>query len=292
MWVIFALSSALADSFKPLFGKKSMQSVSPAFVGWAQWAIGVAVLLPLFIVEAAVEGSFFFSSDFWPILLLNVVLNIGSTLLYWKAIQQTDLSLFLPIVLSATPLFLLITSPLMLYDAPSVWGFIGVITTVVGVYIINLEHRERGFWAPLLEIGRNRGLKYGVVVAGVWSITSNLDSMLVDASSPITYITIMYIAMTLVLLPVAWHRRARQPWRGSSTALALIGTGIASAFAHLYQMLAIVEGMVPYVLTLKRTSVLFAILWAVLFLKEKKFRQRFAGGLIIVAGAVIVIVLG
>lgn len=287
IWVVFALLSGLADSFKPLFGKKSAREASLAVVGWAQWSFGLLLLLPVFFVAK----DFSHESSFWLILLVNGALNVMATILYWRAIQKTDLSLVLPVVLSATPLFLLVTSPVMLGETPSALGFVGVVIAVMGIYITNLARRNEGFWAPLLDLLTNRGLQLAIAVAGIWSITSNLDRVLIQTSSPVFYMTLMHVLMGVLLFPFVANDNTRRRLSKATIAM-LIGTGVFSALALLLHMLALTGGMVPYVLTLKRTSVLFGIAWGTLFFREQHFRQRFVGGLIVLLGVATIILWG
>ncbi|MEN9341982.1 MAG: hypothetical protein RIQ54_238 [Candidatus Parcubacteria bacterium] len=286
LWIFFALFSGVADSFKPLFGKKSLGDMSFVVVGWAQWFFGLFVLLPIFFWRVQVPAPYF-----WWVLVLNGVLNVCATILYWHVIKTTDISRVLPVVLSATPIFLLVTSPLMLGEIPNKFGLLGVLVAAIGIYMVNFEKRSRGLWAPLIDIFVDDGLRSSLLIAVIWSVTSNLDQVLVQASSPVFYITLMHALMVFFLIPF-FVRQGINTQLFCKNFWILAATGFASAFALLFQMIALSGGIVPYVLALKRTSVLFGIIWGAVFFKEQHFKQRFWGGLIVLAGVVLISILG
>ena len=58
------------------------------------------------------------------------------------------------------------------------------------------------------------------------------------------------------------------------------------------QFAAFELAIVPYVISVKRTSAIFSVLWGKQFFKEEEFKSRFIGAIIVVAGLVIIKLFG
>src|SRR2546430_12978278 len=107
LWPLFALLTAVCESLKDVSGKKSLRDADEYVVAWALGAFALPVLLPALLFS----GVPVIGPDFWIVLIADGTLNALAALLYIKAIKYSDLSITVPLV-TFTPLFLLITSPL------------------------------------------------------------------------------------------------------------------------------------------------------------------------------------
>ncbi len=67
--------------------------------------------------------------------------------------------------------------------------------------------------------------------------------------------------------------------------LFLIGAGVATTLASLFQFKALKDGHAPAVSSIDRSSIIFTVLLASFFLKEKLTWQTFVGAGLIIAGA-------
>ena len=59
-----------------------------------------------------------------------------------------------------------------------------------------------------------------------------------------------------------------------------------------FQFTAFEMAIVPYVISVKRTSALFSVLWGRRFFGEGEFKNRLVGAIIVVAGLVIIKLFG
>lgn len=83
----------------------------------------------------------------------------------------------------------------------------------------------------------------------------------------------LHMFMAAALVPVMLHRRRGQRLLPDGlTGLFLIG--IAGGLGSIGQMTAISLTLVPYVIAIKRTSILMSSLWGHLRLSEAGLRQR------------------
>lgn len=285
MWFALALLTALFESGKDLFGKKGLQQHADEYVvAWAWRLLALPFLLPLlWIFEVRWPGPVF-----WPALLAGGGLNILTAILYMKAIKASDLSLTVPLV-TFTPLFLLVTSPLMLDETPGPAGMVGVILIVAGSYLLNIKERRRGLLAPLKALLGEPGPRLMLAVALIWSVTANIDKIGVQASTPLTWAIAVNAFIAVGMLPlVLWRWRVGRASRALPWA-ALLPVGLCGGLTTLCQMTAISLTLVPYVIAVKRLSILFSSLAGHLFFGEKGLRERLSGSLLMLAGVVLII---
>ena len=285
MWIFYIVCSAFLDSLKVLLGKKGTNRLDHTAVAWSQWVFALFLLIPLLIISKPTSPS----SSFWSILVLSGVCNTISTMLFWRTVSQSDISLVLPLA-SSFPILLLITSPILTHEFPSAIGIIGIMTTIIGAYFLNLSKRVKGAWEPLKHIFTDPGLRPILIVMILWSIASNLDKIAVQQSSPLFYITCLHIFVAALLSPILISKKQLPIVIKSAGRLAPIGLASGSSLA--LQMLALTGAIVPYVLTVKRVNVFFTILWGSIFLHEKQTRERLVGALVMVTGIVLVTLFG
>ncbi len=190
-----------------------------------------------------------------------------------------------------TPLFLLLTSPLLLGESPSPLGMAGVLLIVLGSYLLNIHHRSRGYLAPFRALLSEPGPRLMLLVALLWSITANVDKIGLQHSSPMFYGFAINAFLALALLPLAL-RRLRLTGQGLRADFGnLLAIGGAGGLTIVCQMAALNLAIVPYVIAIKRTSTIMSVLWGALLFKEANLRERLLGTVVMVGG-VLLIVLG
>lgn len=280
-WIFLALLAALLESLKDLASKASLRTISPQLAGLAASAVPIPLLLTLLLSSSswpAIDSRFFFA------LTLSGSLNILGMFQFMRALQESDLSLTIPFI-AFTPIFLLVTSPLMVGDIPTPRDVAGIACIVGGAYLLHLHSIHRGWLAPFQAIWDQPGPRRMLFVALIYSFTSNFDKMGVQHSSPLLW----SLAIT-TLMAVGFVGLLRYgPWSGTPppqgrTLLVLLMIGLCQGLVLLVQNHALLSGPVPSVIALKRTSILFAVIWGILFLRESHSRERVAGAFLIITG--------
>jgi drug/metabolite transporter (DMT)-like permease len=290
VWLVLAILTAFFESLKDVKSKQSLVYLDEYWVTWATQVIAVICLLPMLWTK----GIPTIQPGFWPALLVGGSLNVVAFLLYIQAIKAADLSLTVPLI-ALTPLFMLVTSPIIVGEFPGPMDAIGVVMIVIGSYILNLQPRNhdtpRDFWAPLRSLLANPGCRKMLMVAGMWSITANLDKVGVANSSPFFWSVALFAFVAAGITPILIWRR-----RSSSVSLPQIWphwqllalTGAFSAAAIGFQMVAITLAPVTQVIAVKRMSSLISILFGYFLFGEKNIRSRLTGGIVMIAGVVVI----
>jgi uncharacterized membrane protein len=284
MWVVFSLLTAFFQSIVAAFGKRGTQQVDPLLVAWSQNFFSLFILLPLSIVMHAFQQV---NTTFIIALSLSASLYTITSILFFKTLKESPISLTLPI-LSFVPIFTLITSPLILREYPSMLGMTGIVVTVIGSYILNLSKRVDGLFEPLLSIVKEKGSRRMLIIASIWSITSNVDKLAIVNANPFIYPLYLNTTITLFLTCVLLLKRTSFVVILKKAHL-LAPVGITTGVLSVCQTIAFSMTIVPNVVAVKRISALFGILWGKWFFNEENLRERFFGAAIMVVGVVIIV---
>jgi len=278
MWFVFAFLTASFETLKDIVSKRTVADVSEYMVAWS-W---IFFALPFLLLVVVVQGIPPLGEGFWPVLALAGSINSISFTLYVKAIKHSDLSVTVPMI-AFTPMFMLVTSPLILGERPGLLGSIGIVLIVVGSYVLNLKERNRGLLGPYRALLRERGPKIMLLVAFIWSVAGNLDKVGVNNSGPVFWILSVHsVTAGILTLVMLWHTRDYRDIVRNIRPFTMIG--FCSAMAAISQMTAITMTLVPYVISVKRTSIVMSVLSGHIIFKEKGLVERLSGVAIMIAG--------
>ncbi|MFO8078264.1 MAG: EamA family transporter, partial [Thermoplasmatota archaeon] len=275
IWIVFAFLTAFFESIKDVLSKKSLKEIDEYVVAWSLWFFSIPFLvLVLFIV-----GIPKIDSSFWLFLFLGGVCNVFATIFYMKSIKLADLSISVPL-LAFSPLFLLFTSPLLVGEFPNQYGLIGVLLIVLGSYMLNIKKRSKGIIEPFRALIKEKGPRFMLLVAVIWSISANIDKIGVKNSTPFFWITMMAVFVSLSLFPIVIFRFPKNRKKTKNWITTLFPIGLIYGLTILNQMIAINLTLVSYVISIKRTSTILVVIWGYLIFKEKNIKNRIAGAVI------------
>lgn len=283
LWLLFAFLTALFESLKDVTSKRGLQRFDEYVIAASLILFQLPFLLPLyFVIEIPELGD-----QFWHALIIGSILNLVAITLYIKAIKLSDLSITVPII-NFTPLFLLLTSPVILGEYPSPLGLTGILLIVTGSYVLNIRSRNKGFLGPVWALFSEPGPRYMIVTAFIWSITANIDKIGVQNSSPVFWT----IADTIVLgtgMALMMYIRSRDRIKEIPRNLKLLlPIGFFGAMTFLTQMIAISMTLVAYVISIKRLSTAMSVMWGHVLFNEQGIKERLAGVIIMIAGVVLI----
>lgn len=283
MWVLFASLNPLAEGFRSLFVKRASKTIDPLIISWGNYIVPVLVFTPLlFFIDLK------FNQLFWLALTGTGFLNVIAVILYMRAISEADISSVLP-MLSFTPLFLLLTSPILVGEFPNTMGLIGILFVVTGSYLLNLSQRKNGLLAPIKKLISNKGTRYMLIVSFIWSISANLDKISIQNSSIYQHIIFMnvfiFLSLTLVLLSLR-RFKVKEIQKGKSK---LLTVSSFTACAFFFHMNALSLTLVAYVVAMKRMSGVISVFLGHFFLKEPNIKERLLGSVVMFTGVLLIV---
>ena len=243
------------------------------------------------LLMLATEGIPTLGTDFGLALLVGGSLNILAFTLYTRAIKIADLSLTVPLV-TLTPLFLLVTSPVIIGEWPTGLDAVGVMFLIVGSYMLNLNPSDGFTLAPLRALMLNPGSRMMMAVAFLWSITSNFDKVGTLNSSPLFWGMSLFATIAVGMVPFILKRvwqKGMGPALGGLWTQAKFVTlaGTFQAIGISLQFTALTMAPVAQVVAVKRMSALISVGFGYALFGETGLRERLLGAAIMVSGVVI-----
>ncbi|MBE9127173.1 MULTISPECIES: EamA family transporter [unclassified Coleofasciculus] len=286
VWFILAALTAVFESLKDVTSKHGLKKIDDYIVSWSLMIFSLPLLLPLlfFIEIPSINESF------WLALMIGGSLNVISMILYIKALKLSDLSITVPLI-TFTPLFLLITSPIIVGEYPTLSDAMGMILIVAGSYLLNIKEKNKGYLAPFKAILEARGAQLMLLVAFIWSITSNFDKIGVQNSSPTFWAIANYSFIAAGILPIMLYKSHRHLNQIPANLISLVPIGLFQGAAVLFQMQAIDRTLVAHVISVKRMSALISVWLAYLIFKERGIKERAAGAATMIIGVLLITLL-
>lgn len=222
---------------------------------------------------------------FWLWVLGLVPLEITAMLLYMKAIRDHPLSLTLP-YLSFTPVFVILTGYLLLGERIDHVGAAGILLVVAGAWLLNQKHASLQDWrtwgTPLTAIFFEPGSRMMLGAALLYSFTSAMGKGAIRHLDPGQFGAFYFLLLgviTLLLFSLPQPRILVRVWRRPRAVLAVSALNAAMVYTH---FLALQQVEVAYMIAVKRTSLLFGILFGALIFHERGLAVHvLAGGLML-----------
>jgi phosphonate utilization associated putative membrane protein len=234
--------------------------------------VGSVVALPLVLVvgwPGAVA---------WPYILTSVVVHIGYYIALTGAYKHGDLGLTYPLMRGTAPLLVALSAATLLGETLSPLSWAGVMGVCCGVLALGLSRHA---------LDSPRAVGFALANAVVIAVYTVVDALGVRASgNALQYVVALFVLDGWPFALIVFLRRgsavalpyaqARWPVAALAAAASLGSYGIA--------LWAMTQAPVATVAALRETSVLFAALLGVWFLKEAFNLRRAAGTAAIVAG--------
>jgi uncharacterized membrane protein len=261
-WFVLSLACAYFMSTSELFSKLLMRDNDEWTIGCGMVLMSLPFLVPLLIGR----DSFPLSRNLILVVAIAIPFEILAYYIYLSAIRIAPLSLSVP-YLSFTPVFAILTAAILLQEGISFQGFLGILMVTVGAYVLNIERFVHHPLAPFKAIFKSAGSRRMLMVALIWSLTA-----------------------TVPMLAIAGRRIKRRAatvnLKGRNSIWLSLG-GLVMALATMTHYHAIKLAPVSYMISVKRTSLIFSVLYGGLIFKEEHIRLRLLGTSIMLSGAVV-----
>lgn len=282
MWLFLGLASGFLHALQSMVSKKALEGANQYLVAFAYSAFSLPFLLTSLVWLDLAPTNF----AFWWSNTATAVLNVIALIILMKALKIGELSLTIPF-LAFTPIFLILTSSLMLGELPNSVGILGITTIVGGAYLLEMK-KNGGILGPWKAFKSNKAAQLVLLVAFIYAISSNLDKIAVQNSNPITKLIIGQLIMVSIFIPLI-HFKSSQKLREVKYYFKYFWPiGLLVALVLLAQMTALTLTMVSYVISLKRTSAFFSVILGFMVFKEKNIKPRLIGSALMVAGVLLI----
>ena len=213
----------------------------------------------------------------WPFIAMSLVLHIGYYTALAGAYQHGDLGLTYPLMRGTAPLLVALSATFTLGETLSPLSWVGVLGISAGVLTLGLS--AHAFAAP-------KAVQFALANAVIIAAYTVVDALGVRAGgNAIQYVATLFLLDGWPFALIVFVRRRTEvlPYVRKRWPLALLGA-IASLGAYGIALWAMTRAPVATVAALRETSVLFAALLGVWFLKEVFTTRRLIGTCAIVGG--------
>lgn len=241
-----------------------------AIVFWA----GVVALPFLIFVDSPARES-------WPFLAISNIVHMVYYVALASAYRTGNLSFAYPLIRGSAPLIVALGSVFIFHDSLSLLSWTGIMMVCTGVLTIALRTGLPGSWNTI---------GWSLLCATTIAIYSLADGQGARQSQSVAgYGAWMYVLEATVFLS-GMTLSGRGPklagyvvahWRST-----LMG-GVMSAVAYGISLWAMTKAPVALVSATRETSVLFATLIGVWFLRERLSWRQWSGAIVVVLGTVL-----
>jgi len=231
--------------------------------------------LPFLFLPAFIQGFHPVSGRFFVYIVLVVIANGFGFMFYSKAIKNTDVSIAVP-VMSLSPLVVVMFSWILMREMPPLKGILGMLIIGMGLAALSIGHTG----VPSKSFFKNKGVRFALLTVLIWGISANLDKMALKYSQPLVYPFISCAGISVFCSFLTSPRRIFD----KKYFLLFLGLGFVNAGLFLSHMLALNTGYVSYIIAVKRSGMLIAVLLGWLFFKEKSPGLKLLASIFIIAG--------
>jgi len=213
----------------------------------------------------------------WPFIAASIVIHIGYYVALAGAYRHGDLGLTYPLMRGSAPLLVALSASVTLGETLSPLAWIGVLGVSAGVLILGLT--KHAFDAP-------RAVQFALVNAVIIASYTVVDALGVRAAGgALPYVATLFLidGWPFALIVFARRKWAVGPYIRKRWPIGL-GGAAASIGSYAVALWAMTQAPVATVAALRETSVLFAALFGVWFLKEVFTLRRAVGTCVIVSG--------
>lgn len=286
MWIILAFLAALFQALFDALNKKylSYNNDNEIVLCFGTFLVSSILLLPL--------ALFNIPTSYDPKILILIpiagILDSLAILCYMKSIKTGALGDVIPLQIS-TPIFALLTAPLLLNESLTIPGILGVILVVFGAYCLNIKSNNKSFLAPFKQLAFSKESRYMLTTAILWSITTCFHKIGMQSTNTFFWIFFVRFPLFVFFYIYAIRKISRNPFsliKDNFSKFTLLGF-INAAIAFLYYI-SIYLGVVVYAMAIKRTSVIISIALGAILYHEINFKQHLVGAVIMLLGCIFV----
>ncbi|OGZ34027.1 MAG: hypothetical protein A3I88_02585 [Candidatus Portnoybacteria bacterium RIFCSPLOWO2_12_FULL_39_9] len=284
--MLLAFFAGLSYSARDAFSKRALKNLDEYVTAWALRFFALPLIIVLLFSFEMPEVK----PAFWWWLVIVTIIDIIIMVIFMKAVKISDLSLVIPI-LAFTPLFILIISPFWIHELPNIYGIIGIVLVVIGAYILNIKEKNKGWLFPLKALLINKGLRLMFFASFLMAITTIIDRVAIENSSPIFYLIFIHLLYVLMFLPIVLYRlkgKIKSTFIFKNIKL-MLPVGLSSGFFLLFHMLAIPLTYVSYVSAIEKLSIIISVIFGYFIFKERNIKGRLTGAVIMVLGILFII---
>ncbi len=291
MWVFYSFLTAILQTVRDVVGKKASKNVDEYLMTFGIQFFGLLIMIP-FVIFTGIPDI---KPQFWIAVIGGMITIPLGNILYMRAVKLSPISLVVPL-LAFTPIFTALLAVFSEGKFPNWLGWVGITLVVIGLYSLRLDREvmKKGLFTPFTKIKDEPGSLAMLGTTVVWSIGANLSKLLVvNSGSPIfSAFTGVLIGSVTMFLIIAWREKFKlastfKKVKDNILDLSMLGGGVTLSNLAMYAALA--QGFTPYVISIKRTNMVFSSIAGKFFFKEELSKNKVFGIILMFVGLISII---
>jgi len=282
-WFLLALGSALFQVLRNMVMKTLGHALDETINVWGRFTF----ILPFAAVPLFVTGIPVLKDGWLAACLIFAVCQFTGTQFLALALKEAEISL-VTALWKLSVVILVVWGFLALGETPSTLGLLGVLVSVAGVYLINVERARVSLWSPLVALVTNRAQRFTVGAALFYAPSVVYIKKLALLSNPSFAVFMGYVACSALITPVALWRSSRHFAQIGRHWWSFLALGAFAAISTQLGTTAYTLTVSAYVEAVKQLEVLIAVAIGWLVFKEgARIRTIWLGCTVMMAGLIL-----
>lgn len=288
MWQLLAFTSALFSAFAAVTEKKALLKSDPLLFSLVLSALTLVFTVPfLFYIDLhSIEPTTIM------VLFGKSILGAFAFLMVMNGLKHLEISSSLPLLV-LTPAVVAIVAFLILDEPLSGRDILGMLLLLAGTYVLQLKKGSK-LLEPFRFAKQNKAYLFIIAAILLFTTTSVLDKALLSTYKlqPEAFLPLQQLFYTLVFIIVFLFRRKNKEIIKTQLLYSWKWILLVAVLAVVYRyshILAVKEGPVALVLSIKRTSVFFATIIGGQIFHEQNLLRKSIAVAVMIAGAIFVI---
>jgi drug/metabolite transporter (DMT)-like permease len=279
---LLAILTGLFFGLQGTYGKVLGKRFSPAMLTWATFAFAAPFIFLLLVYRGLPHIVW---ADFLWSTTVSFVVNVVAWNLFFRALSLSPLYLTMPFT-ALTPLFVVPVAFVILGELPGVNGLIGIILIITGAY--GLHFKSGDLLKPFKSLFREKGTRYMLIVAIIWTISATVEKVAILSSSPEFYGLAIHLLLAAAYSPYVYKKGNLEDVRTHAPKLAVLG--LISTAVVICQFTALKYLYVSYVIAFKRAGVIVSVLLGYILFGEERIVKNLSFTVLMIIGAALLII--
>lgn len=290
-WFLLAFISAVFSAAAAVSEKKALFKLNALDFSFIVSLVTLLFTLPFFF---GIQYSLIFKIEIL-ILFIKTIFGAAAFLFVMKAIKNLEISEALPL-LALTPGFVAVAGVLFINDSlkPTEWA--AILLMLAGAYILEIQKGKRKLTDPFKTLSNFTKYAYVFSALALFTISSVLDRVLLtDYKLPPYTFTAMQQLFYALIFAVVFFFKQGNPMRAAKgldrqTFYLITTIAILTVIYRYTQIEATKLAPAALVLSVKRLSVLLAVIFGGKLFRDENLKVRIAAVIVILAGTTLLMI--
>lgn len=285
MWWIFSSLASITQTSRNVVMKSLGHKLDEYINVWGRFTF----LLPFAFILSAYHGFPKVGSYYWFFSILAGFLQVIATIFLSKAFKHGDISMSVAIW-KLEVIFVLILGIIFLGEKITYLSVIGIIITVLGVYLLNIEKSHISFLEPIKHLFKSKDLRFALLSAIAISPTVILFKETILLSDPYFSTLTNYTFASIFMFMIVFRTSKKSFPRLKKFTLQFIILGLTAFISSILTSFAYKMVPAAYVEAVEQLELLFTATAGVIFFNEhQRVKEIWMGCCVIIFGIVLVI---